>query len=135
MCLFGMTSTCVGPCGFRSSKANVCSSSKTFLDGTSPRIIRQNKQSAIREPPSRLDFTITRQVTRSKLLNSFRKTIPPEAATSHRFLSVEAHHKHRPFRCLGLMGHVIGALAVVIQHSGTHPPASGGTLKLDDFGG
>src|SRR5262249_3474437 len=47
MCFFGMTSTCVGACGLISSNARVCSSSYTFFDGTSPRIMRQNKQSAM----------------------------------------------------------------------------------------
>ena len=37
---------------FRSSKAKVYSSSKTFLEGTSPRIMRQNKQSAMSPLPA-----------------------------------------------------------------------------------
>src|ERR1700691_3155696 len=39
-----MTRTCVGACGLMSSKANTCSSSKTFFAGISPRRMRQKRQ-------------------------------------------------------------------------------------------
>src|SRR5689334_18887563 len=41
---FGMTSTCVGAFGLMSSKAKTSSSSYTFFEGISPRMIRQKRQ-------------------------------------------------------------------------------------------
>src|SRR5207302_1688090 len=43
-CRFGMMSTWVGACGLTSSNAKTCSSSKTFFDGISPRMMRQKRQ-------------------------------------------------------------------------------------------
>jgi hypothetical protein len=37
---FGISTTCVGACGLMSRKASTCSSSYTFVQGSSPRKIR-----------------------------------------------------------------------------------------------
>src|SRR5882724_601614 len=98
-------------------------------------MIRQNKQSAISESPSRLEFTITRQVTlRDRFSVSPEKTITFRRMAPCKGLSVEPYQKHGAFRGLGLMGQIGRALAIVVQHAGTYPPSSRGTLKLDDFG-
>src|SRR5437764_3453775 len=47
MCSRGITSTCVGAAGLMSRNAYVRSVASTFVDGTSPATIRQNRQPLI----------------------------------------------------------------------------------------